>query len=299
MKISILTPTYNRDKLLSRLYKSICGNVKHHKDVEWLIMDDGSTDNTKKTVSKWIKENKIEIKYFYQPNAGKMDALNDLIPYVTGDLVIEVDSDDYLADDCFKAIAADYPKIKKDDSIYGLLYLKKIINSNTDNKLPFEDRVITLFDLYYKYDYKTFDTFIVFKAEVRKKYKHQLEHNEKFITEARMYHKMDKEYRGLYLVNKEVINCEYYDDGYTRNILNIFKNNPYGYYEYFKELLSFDMKFVLFKKRMYMIKHYILFCSLINKGYRESIKNIKGFINKLLVALLYVPGKMMTNKKIK
>ncbi len=299
MKISILTPTYNRDKLLPRLYKSIRENTTQHKDIEWLIMDDGSTDNTKKTVSKWIKENKIEIKYFYQSNSGKMAALNHLVPHVTGDLIIEVDSDDYLTNDCFKGIATDYQKIRKDDSVYGLLYLKKIINSNVDNKFPFENKVITLFDLYYKYDYKTYDTFIVFKAEARKKYKHQLERNEKFITEARMYHKMDKEYKGLYLINKEIINCEYYDDGYTKNILKIFKNNPYGYNEYFKELLSFNMKSVLFKKRIYIIKHYILFCNLINKGYRESLKNVNGYINKLLTALLYVPGKIMTNIKIK
>ena len=71
MKISVLTPTYNRATLLENLYKSI---IKQSKkiEVEWLIMDDESKDNTKEQIEKFKKDNKIEIKYFYQKNSGKM-----------------------------------------------------------------------------------------------------------------------------------------------------------------------------------------------------------------------------------
>lgn len=299
MKISLLTPTYNRANLLPRLYQSIKDNVKYYPDVEWLIMDDGSTHDTQELVLGWQKENKVKIKYYYQSNAGKMMALNNLIEYATGDIIIEIDSDDYLVDRCLKYIDDDYQKIKDDDSIYGLLYLRKFTGSNKDNKLPFEGKTVSLFDLYYKYNYKIFDTTIVFKADIRKKYRHHLERNEKFITEARMYHEIEKKYKGLYPINKEIIVCEYYDDGYTKNILKLFKNNPHGYYEYFKELLSFRTNEIIFKKRIYMIKHYILFCTLTKKRYIKSIKNAKGFLNKLLIIILYFPGKIMTRIKMR
>ena len=78
MKISILTPTYNRANLLKNLYKSILENCTNCKlQVEWLIMDDGSKDETKLMVERFISDKKLEIKYFYQENSGKMQALNN------------------------------------------------------------------------------------------------------------------------------------------------------------------------------------------------------------------------------
>ena len=68
MKISVLTPTYNRANLLEQLYKSLIANADYGIDIEWLIMDDGSKDNTEEIVNKFIHNNqsKMEIKYFKQ-----------------------------------------------------------------------------------------------------------------------------------------------------------------------------------------------------------------------------------------
>ena len=70
LKISVLTATYNRANLLSKLYESILKNLNSDVETEWLIMDDGSTDETKKLIEKFIIENKLEIKYFFQENQG-------------------------------------------------------------------------------------------------------------------------------------------------------------------------------------------------------------------------------------
>ena len=88
MKISILTATYNRAKLLSQLYNSLKENLKCKIDFEWLIMDDGSTDETKETVKKFIDEKLIDVKYFYQENQGKMAAINNLVPKLNVILMI-------------------------------------------------------------------------------------------------------------------------------------------------------------------------------------------------------------------
>ena len=91
MKISILTATFNRSKLLKRLYDSIVKNLNNKVEIEWLIMDDGSKDDTQKMVEGFIQDNKFDIQYYSQENSGKMVAINKLIPYSTGDLIIECD----------------------------------------------------------------------------------------------------------------------------------------------------------------------------------------------------------------
>ena len=83
MKISVLTPTYNRATLLIKLYESLINNAKYGIEIEWLIMNDGSTDNTEEIVKSFIDENKIEIKYFVQENQGKMRAINNLVQKAT------------------------------------------------------------------------------------------------------------------------------------------------------------------------------------------------------------------------
>ena len=106
MKISVLTATYNRANLLDKLYASLLINSNScpEMELEWLIMDDGSTDNTKTICENYMLENLINVKYFYQENQGKMQAINNLVPKATGDLIIECDSDDYLTKDALKVI---------------------------------------------------------------------------------------------------------------------------------------------------------------------------------------------------
>jgi len=284
MKISVLTPTYNREKLLKNLYNSLVENSKYGIEIEWLIMDDGSTDETKSLIESLKEEGKIYIKYFYQENQGKMKALNNLVEKSSGNLIIECDSDDYFTPNAFNLIKNEYENHKNID-IYALCFLKCSQNGqNMGNN--FKKRYTTMFDLYFK-EGEDGEKCLVFNSEVRKKYKYELEKNEKFVTEARMYHKMDLKYNIL-CVNEPIMICEYQNDGYSKNILKQFKENPYGYYEYFKEIFLHDMRKVSIKKRLYVIKHYILFSYLTRN--RKNLRNVKGIFNKFLYLILYIPG---------
>ena len=111
-------------------------------------------------------------------------------------------------------------------------------------------------------------------TDIRKKYKHKLEKNERFVTEARMYHEMDLKYKML-CINEPIMVCEYQNEGYSKNISKEFKENPFGYYKYFKEILQRDMKGVKLKKKLYAVKHFILF-SYLTKQY--NLKCIKNFV---------------------
>lgn len=292
MKITIITATYNREHLLPKLYESICNNYKTYKDIEWIVMDDGSKDGTKKLVNKWKKEAKFKIDYHYQDNAGKMKAINKGMKYVTGEVVIEIDSDDYLLDGVLKKINEDYKKLDN-DNVYGIIYRRDIVGIDTEKFKILDGKILRVFEIYNKYNYN-FDLALTFKSEIRKKYEYEVEDGEKFITEARTYYKMDQDYDGLLIKSDAIIGCEYMEDGYSKNIQKVFKSNPKGYVKFFNECLSYADDNTLFKKKLYFVKHYILFSYLVGKSKKECIDEALGC--KWLVTLLVIPGYIKSSR---
>lgn len=286
MKISVLTATYNRAGLLNRLYASLLVNSKFDVPVEWLIMDDGSTDNTKRVVEGFQKDKMIEIHYFRQQNKGKMAAINALVEKAKGDLIVECDSDDYFTENAFQIIKETYEKCENTERLYAFCFEKVDISGKIMADVVKEGRT-TLFDLYFKQG-ECGEKALVF-TEVRKQYRHVLEEGERFVTEARMYHEMDKMYQIL-CIPKPIMICQYQEEGYTKNIQKIYKENPLGYYAYFKEIFEQNTKDMQFSKWMYAIKHYLLFAILTKQ--KHPIYNINGSKNKMMATLLYLPAKI-------
>lgn len=106
-----MTPTYNRGYLLIRLYNSLL--KQSEKDFEWIIVDDGSDDDTKEVVNKFInKKNGFNIKYYYQNNGGKHRAVNKGIDFSEGEVFAIVDSDDYLTKNAVEEIKKGFSSIK-------------------------------------------------------------------------------------------------------------------------------------------------------------------------------------------
>ncbi len=284
MKVSVLTPTYNRANTLGKLYESLKRNLKFGIEIEWLIMDDGSSDNTREVVQKFIEEDSLPIIYERQENNGKMSALNQLVPKATGDYIIECDSDDYFTENAFNYILQ---HCSLEDNIYAYAFLKYDQNLCNIGKLFTEDgQTTTMFDLYFKQG-EDGEKALVFNSKIRKMFTYELEHEEKFITEARMHHKMDKQYK-IKGINLPLMICEYRTDGYTKNIKEVFKKDPYGYYEYFKEILNMPLKGVKFSKMMYIYKHFILFSYLTKK--KNAIKDAPRIIDKIWIVAMWLPG---------
>ncbi len=109
-----------------------------------------------------------------------------------------------------------------------------------------------------------------------------------------MFHKMDESY-GIKCFNIVLIEGDYLENGYTKNILESFKKYPKGYFQYFKEILEKDMKGVKLNKRMYALKHYILFKELCNY---KHVK-LNNFSNQVLYYILLLPGKIKTKAVFK
>ena len=194
MKVSVLTATYNRAEDIEKLYNSLVVNKNSGVDFEWLIMDDGSTDKTKFVVDGFLKQGIIDVKYFTQHNMGKMVAINNLMSEVTGDICFTCDSDDYLTVEAMDIIRKYSKVLLEDDELYALCFLKKNERGNiSGRKFPENFMRTDMFSLYFR-ENMTGEKCLVFKTSVRKKYHHEIECNEKFITESRMYNKMDLDY---------------------------------------------------------------------------------------------------------
>ncbi len=121
MKISIVTATYNRRDLLKRLFESLL--AQNYAEIEWVVVDDGGSDNTKEAVREFKGSAGFEICYFRKNNSGKDATVNVGLDKATGDLVAVIDDDDCFMPNVFRKIAEDYAKIAVDEKVGGLSYL--------------------------------------------------------------------------------------------------------------------------------------------------------------------------------
>lgn len=275
--ITIFTPTYNREETLIRLYKSLCKQTK--KNFIWLIVDDGSTDNTNDLVKNFINEKLLNIKYFYQDNSGKMMAHNLAVKNCDTEYFFCVDSDDYLPDYCVESIYRNIRKIDNINDIAGLIGYKCISNSMKDVVSEFPDvKISTIQDLYWK-GFKG-ETSLVFKTKVLQKYDFPKIENEKFITEAYLYDQIDMEYT-FYLLRDILTIYEYQTDGLTTNINNIILKNPKGFTLFWGQRYKFQLKTKKIKKALISGINYIEF----SKN-SDFIFNDFSFLEKSLLKVL-------------
>lgn len=110
--LTVFTPTYNRAHTLNRTYNSLCHQTC--KDFEWLVIDDGSTDGTRQIVEGWITENRIPIRYIYKENGGLYTGYNVAYANATGNLVVCIDSDDFMPDNAVELIKNHWEKYGSD-----------------------------------------------------------------------------------------------------------------------------------------------------------------------------------------
>lgn len=111
--ITVFTPTYNRAHTLHRVFNSL--NMQKFKDFEWLIIDDGSTDDTRELIDSYAKEAQYPIRYYYKENGGRHTALNMSYGLAHGKYIINIDSDDELAPEALQKIYGIWESIPIED----------------------------------------------------------------------------------------------------------------------------------------------------------------------------------------
>lgn len=251
IKVTVCTPAYNRESTLTRLYESLTKQC--NKNFEWIVIDDGSTDNTQNLINSFMsKNNDFEIKYIKQENGGKHKALNKGIDLAKGKLILILDSDDYLVEDAIKIV------IEKEKEISNLNYAGVAFSKGYDvNKLvgqTFKGDYIDCTSLERNQNNIKGDKCEVFYTEILRKYKFPEFENEKFIPEALVWNRIAKDGYKLRWFQDIIYICEYREDGLTKKGRTIYKNSPRGLALYINEYIQCNNLNIL--RRMLQYEHY-------------------------------------------
>lgn len=222
--LTIITPTFNRANLIKELFYSL--EKQSNKDFEWLVVDDGSTDNTEELFKKLINSASFEIRYLKKSNGGKHTALNYGIREIESELTLIVDSDDVLTEDSVDSILNIHAKYKNDNNIGSYTFLKGTDLHNPVVSIEGDEFV----DNYIKYRIKNDrpgDMAEVFKTKYLKRFPFPEFEGEKFISEDVVWIEIGKVSDSLY-VNKIIYICTYLDGGLTANDKPMKFSSPCG-----------------------------------------------------------------------
>ncbi|MDD2287975.1 MAG: glycosyltransferase family A protein [Bacteroidales bacterium] len=281
--LSIFTPTFNRAYRIKALYNSLLKQTC--KNFEWVIVDDGSTDNTKDLVDEWINNEEFKIHYIKQNNGGKHRAINRGLEIAKGELFFIVDSDDWLSDNAIERINYHYSSIKDLNYFCGICGLK-IYEDGKDvgNNKDFGVLDCNAIDFRYKYNIKG-DMSEVFFTNILREYKFPDIEGEKFCPEALVYNRIAKDYKMRYFYEK-IYYCEYLPDGLSANITKMRVENPIATCTYYAEL---SINNIPFYQKIKAIVNYWRFSFWINsKWSKKQIIGKVGFLELLLYPIGYI-----------
>lgn len=255
--LTIFTPAFNRAHTLERLYKSLL--TQKEKEFLWLVIDDGSTDNTKEVIEALINEDKIKIEYVYQANAGKQAAWNKALKLCQTEFFMCLDSDDALTDDAATHIYKFIPCITNDSNIIGLRFnaINTRINKIESKYFSNEAVIKSWFDEVSNDKYVG-DKIDVFKTALIKNFIFPVNNNIKFIPESWMYSSVaNAGFKFMYIPT--VILLIYDFDRENRLSKSSIKIHAQGHYISRSNLLKVIPKKVFIRNPLFFIKTLIRF----------------------------------------
>lgn len=292
-KTTVFTPTYNRAYIIENLYRSLQRQTCH--DFEWLVVDDGSSDNTEDLFRAWQQEeNPFPIRYVYQKNGGKCRAINRGLELAEGELFFTVDSDDFLTNDALEKVSSWFEHLDPDGEIQGVVANRGYSPTETENCL-FDDFHLdkSLLDIYtfYRDGKKVFDgeRAFIFYTDFHQKYLYPEFDGENFMGEAVVWNRMAHDGYKMRFYNDIIWVFEYKEDGLTNAGSSIFLNNPRGY----GLLLREKAEFLNWSKTEVLRMWYTFTCDLSS---RYSSSQIASFIHApyWLIGIINIAHKIIS-----
>lgn len=243
---TIFTPTYNRAYTLNRLYQSLVNQTS--KNFKWIIVDDGSYDNTKELVATFSNVF-FDIIYIYKENGGKHRAINVGVDIANTEYFFIVDSDDYLLP---TAISTAEEKIVNMDlsNFAGIAFNRGYSKKQLIGKTFLGD-YIDATNLERKQYNILGDKAEIYKTSILKSYKFPEFDNEKFISEMIVWNRIAKDGYKIRWFNEILYITNYLEDGLTVNSDKVFTNSPKGYALMIKEHIKFANLSIVEKLRYY------------------------------------------------
>lgn len=291
--LTIFTPTYNRAYILNQCYESLVRQTC--KDFVWLIIDDGSTDNTKELVEKWMKnDNGFKIRYRYKKNGGMHTGHNAAYDFINTELNVCIDSDDFMPDKAVELITNFWNK-NGNYKYSGIIALDVYKNGEIiGSKLP--DKKSTTLSEFYDKGGKG-DKKLIYRTDVINSYpKYPEFKDERFVPLDYKYLLADQDYE-LLILNEAVCVVEYMEDGSSMNMFRQYYKNPRGFAFMRKVHMKYDKGFV---KKFKTCIHYVsssFICK--NKNFiRESPNKIFTVLAIPFGACLYSVIKYNNNERV-
>lgn len=243
MLLSVITPTYNRAKLLPRLYKSLCN--QSYRNFEWIVVDDGSTDETSVFMERTLAvHHDFPIRYYKKVNGGKHTAVNMGVNQANGQLIFIADSDDMLLPQSLQIVADEFASITDDDSFCGVCGLDCDMKGNVvGSGLP-QDRIdANSLDLRMKFGVQG-DLKEVFETKVMKEFPFPEIEGERFCPEALVWNRIAQKYK-LRCFNAPIYQVEYQKEGLTSNIVRIRMQSPVASMMTYQEMTEYQVPYAI------------------------------------------------------
>lgn len=261
--ITVFTPTYNRGYILSKVYESL--KKQDCKDFEWIVVDDGSVDNTEQLFEIWQKE-KAGFSIIYKKicNGGKHRAINLAVQMAKGDAFFIVDSDDYISDDAISFIKEKFVYIADNEDFAAISGLKcSYLDGNVvGGEVSFSDYVDATNLEREKY-HLLGDKAEIYKTKILKKYPFPEFEGENFLAESAVWNLIALDGYKIRWFNKKIYFCEYLKDGLTQNLFDILQKNSKGW----AYNLRIEKKY---EKTEYLFKHFYEFYECMHDIYSSS-----------------------------
>lgn len=267
--LTVFTPTYNREKLLTRCYESM--KAQTNQNFIWMVVDDGSTDGTSELVKKWISEsNGLEIKYLYKENGGLHTAYNKAIENIETELCVCIDSDDFMPNNAVELII-DFWRENGSEKYAGIVGLDFDLNGKVIGDL-LPNKEVNLIDLFLgKYKIKNGDRTNVVRTELYKRFAPmKVFPGEKNFNPHYMHLQISQDYDFLVL-NENLRFVDYQPNGMTNSMLRQYRSSPNSFAEIRKLYLSFKNTSLWFKLKHTI--HLTSSCILANKSLSGIAEN--------------------------
>lgn len=247
-QLTIFTPAYNRGYIIEKLYRSLQRQSIY--DFEWLVVNDGSTDNTDDLLQSWLKEeNNFRIRYYKQENKGLMASFNTGVRLAEGAYLSKIDSDDYVSDDYVESINKWLETIEGNKEVYavgGVRGTEDGIPIKGSAAWPLVDKAVGYVDIYdYERDQYNLDADMseAWSVSVLKQFPFPEFPEERYAPEEIVFNTIALSGYKIRWFPKIICTCEYQSDGITRNDMLVQKNNPLGFSMLWKYKLKFNLPF--------------------------------------------------------
>lgn len=227
--LTIITTTYNRAYCIGQVYESL--KRQDCDDFCWLVVDDGSTDNTREVIQGFIDEGIIDITYIYQPNKGMTGARNTAYEACTTELNTIIDSDDWLADGAVRKII-DFWRANRREDLAGIIALDVNPKGNViGTPLPEDIAETTMMELFGKFKARG-DKKLIYRSDISRKYPYPEIPGENFFPPSYKFFHIDQKYKML-LLNEGICVVDYNDDSMSFDKIAQYRRCPKGFAIYY------------------------------------------------------------------